>query len=140
MSNTSVSNTQAGSFRQVQAKIERVYAITNHTFNNISGVISIKDGGGTGSVKIESIISTVVVKVNEKIHLFKYLLFALPVIYISVKPIYLTLGSITNEVKELFASASTTSYQARLVSDEMYNLTEDVSLERSYLSQASRFP
>ena len=81
-----------------------------------------------------------VVKVNEKINLFKDLLFALPVIDISVKPIHLTLGSITNEVKELFASASTTSDQARLVSDGMYNLTEDVSLERSYLSQTSRFP
>ena len=87
-----------------------------------------------------SVASSVVVQVNERMNLFKSLLFAFPAVDASGKPTHLALGSTTYEVKELFASATSTSDQARLASLAMANLADDVSKETSYLSRAARSP
>ena len=68
------------------------------------------------------------------------MLFAFPAVDTSSKPTHLTLGSITDEVKELFASATSRRDQARLACLAMANLADDVSKETSYLSRAARFP
>ena len=82
--------------------------------------------------------SSVIVKVNEMMNLFKFLLFAFSVVDASSKPTYFTLSSITDEVKELFASVSATSNQTILTSLAMVNLVDDDSKDTSYLSQAAR--
>lgn len=88
------------SIRLVQAENERVYAIVNPNVNNIPRIVVTKDGGGTGSVKVASVVSAVVVEENERMNLFKSLLFALPVVDASGNSTHLTLASITDEVKD----------------------------------------
>ena len=126
------------SIRYVQTENERVYSLANPTATSIPHNIIVTSG--TGSVKIASLASSVVVQVNEKMNLFKSLLFAFHAVDVNGKPTHLTLGSITDEVKELFASATSTSDQARLTSLVMVNLVDDVSKETSYLSRAARCP
>ena len=84
--------------------------------------------------------SSVVVQVSERMNLFQSLFFAFPAVDASGKPTHLTLGSIIDEMKELFASSTSTSDQARLVSLAMANLADNVSKETSYLSRSARFP
>ena len=125
------------SIRYVQTENERVYALANPTSKGIPDVIVTN---GAESIKAASVASSVVVQVNEGMNLFKSLLFAFPAVDASGKPTHLTLGSITDEVKELFASVTSTSDQARLASLAMVNLADDVSKDMSYLSRAARFP
>ena len=126
------------SIRYVQTENERVYALANPPSKvRVPDFIVTNE---TGSLKESSVASSVVVQVNERMNLFKSLLFAFPAVDASGKPTHLTLGSITDEVKELFASATSTSDQARLTSLVMVNLVDDVSKETSYLSRAARFP
>ena len=80
------------------------------------------------------------VEVNEKMNLFKSLLFALPAIDTSGKSTHLILDIITDEVKDLFASASSKNDQARLASLVMANLADDISRKNSYISRVARFP
>ena len=114
-----------------------MYALANPTSTSFPNIIVTS---GAGSVKTASVASTVVVQVNERMNLFKSLRFAFSAVDTSGKPPHLTLGSITDEVKELFASATSTSDQARLASLAMVNLADDASKETSYLSRAARFP
>ena len=68
-----------------------------------------KNGGGVGSVKVVSVLSTVVVEVNERIHVCKSSLFAISIVDASENSTHFTLASITDEVKDLFSSNSETS-------------------------------
>ena len=45
-----------------------------------------------------------------------------------------------DEARELLTSSSSTSEQARTLSDGIEVLADDISRERSYLSKASKFP
>lgn len=126
--------------RCVEVEHERVYAVEIPIVNSIPGIIVTKNGGGTGSVKVVLVVSTVVVEENERMNLFKSLLFVFPVVDASGKPTHLTLASIIDEVKKLFFFASAISDQVKPASDEMMNLAEDVSLERSYLSRSCSYP
>ena len=126
------------SIRYVQTENERVYTLATPT-TAISIPNNIIVTSGAGSVKAASVASSVVVQVNERMNLFKSLRFAFSVEDARGKPTHLTLESITDEVKELFASAMSTSDQARLASLAMMNLTDSVSRETSYFSRAARF-
>ena len=126
------------SIRYVQTENERVYALANPTFTSIPNNIIVTSG--VWSVKSASVASSVVVQVNERMILFKSLLFAFPAVDVSCKLTNLTLGSITDKVKDLFASATSASDQARLASLAMVNLAGDVSKETSYLSRTVMFP
>ena len=95
------------SIMYVQTKNERVYDLANPTATSIPNNIIVTSG--TGSVKVASVASSVIVQVNERMNLFKSLLFAFPAVDTTGKPTHLTLGSITDEVKELFVSATSTS-------------------------------
>ena len=81
----------------------------NPIVSNIPGVIVTKNGGGVGIVKVASVLSTVVIEVNERIHLCKSSLFAISVVDASENSTHFTLASITDEVKDLFSSNSETS-------------------------------
>ena len=74
-----------------------------------SRVIITKGGGGAGSVKVASVVSSVVVEVNDRMNLFKSLLFTILIFDQRGKMDYLVLATITDEVKELFASVSAIS-------------------------------
>ena len=95
------------SIMYVQTKNERVYDLANPTATSIPNNIIVTSG--TGSVKVASVASSVIVQVNERMNLFKSLLFAFPAVDTTGKPTHLTLSSITDEVKEVFVSATSTS-------------------------------
>ena len=62
------------------------------------------------------------VEFNERMKLFESLLFTISVLDSNMVLVYLTLSSITNEVKGLFTLVSTTSDQAHLASDDPMSL------------------
>ena len=72
--------------RCVEVDNERVYAVANPIVSSIHGIIVTKNGGGTWSIKVVLVASTVVVEVNERMNLFKSLLFVLPVVDTRGKP------------------------------------------------------
>ena len=124
------------SIRLVRAGNERVYAATHSTATSVPRIIDTK--GDEGSVKVASVTSSVVVEVNNMMNLFKSLLFVVPEFDQRHKIDHLRLATITNEVKELFVSASATSEQTRLASEGISVLEEDISVETDYLSRATR--
>ena len=63
-----------------------------------------------------------IVEFNERMKLFESLSFTISVLDSNMVLVYLTLASITNEVKGLFTLVSTTSDQARLASDDPMSL------------------
>ena len=62
------------------------------------------------------------VEFNERMKLFESLLFTISVLDSNMVLVYLTLASITNEVKGLFTLVSTTSVQPHLASDDPMSL------------------
>ena len=126
------------SIRLVRADNERVYAVANPIATNVPRIIDTKRD--EGSVKVASVTSSVVVEVNNRMNLFKSLLFAIPMFDQRHKVNHLRLVTITEEVKELFVSTSSTSDQVRLASEGMLVLAEDISIETDYLSRTTRFP
>ena len=117
-----------------------MYAIANLTVTSIHGIIITKEGEGVGKDKAASVALSVIVEVNDRMDLFKSLLFAVYVFYQREKVGHLKLATITDEVKELIGPVSTTSVQRRLASDSMESLVEDISVDKDYLSKSARFP
>ena len=74
--------------RYVQTEKERVYDLANPTTTSIPNIIVTS---GVVSVKAASVASSVVVQVNERMNLFKSLLFAFHAVDASGKPTHLTL-------------------------------------------------
>ena len=93
----------------VKVDNKRVYIIENSILTSITSVIITKEYGGLGSVKAASVDPFVVIEANERMNLFKSKLFAVPIFKQKGKVYYFKLATITDEMKELFASASSTS-------------------------------
>ena len=98
------------------------------------------DIGVAASVKSASSTSTVTTEVNERMSLFKSILFSLLVDDDDGTLLHLAPAFLTDEVREIFASVSSTSEPARLIADTFYSLATDISLEPHYLSRLGRFP
>ena len=77
---------------------------------------------------------------NEKLQAFFSILFAKPFFDRKNELVSLIPSIITDEIKEIITSSSSTSEQARELSDSIEVLADDVSRERCYLSRAAKFP
>ena len=61
------------SIMYVQTENERIYALINPTVTSIpNNIIVTTDNGRTGSVKAASVVSSIVVEVNERMNLFNF--------------------------------------------------------------------
>ena len=77
---------------------------------------------------------------NEKLQAFFSILFAKPLFDRKNELVSLIPASLTDEIKEIVTSSSSTSEQARELSDSIEALADDISRERCYLSRAAKFP
>ena len=77
---------------------------------------------------------------NEKLQVFFSILFAKPLFDRKNELVSLIPSIITDEIKEIISSSSSTSEQSRELSDSIEALADDVSRERCYLSRAAKFP
>ena len=75
-----------------------------------------------------------------KLQAFISILFAIPFFDRKNELVSLIPSIITDEIKEIITSSSSTSEQARELSDSIETLADDVSRERCYLSRAAKFP
>ena len=96
------------------------------------------DIGVATSVKSAFSVSTVITEVNEGMSLFKSIIFSLPVDDDDSTILCLAPASLANEVREIFASASSTSEQ--LIADAFFSLATDILLDPHYLNRLGRFP
>ena len=77
---------------------------------------------------------------NERLLAFLAILFSKPHYDRKGDLSSLVPAEIADEARELLTSSSSTSEQARTLSDGIEVLADDISRERSYLSRASKFP
>ena len=126
---------------EIIAANEKKLRLTNPpSIIEVGNVIGGNVIGVVDSVKSTSSTSTVTTEVNKRMSIFKSILFSLPVDDDNGTVIHLAPASLTDEVREIFVSASSTSEQARLISDAFFSLANDISLENHYLSRLCRFP
>ena len=108
--------------RLVKVENERVCVVANPITSSVPEVIVTKKSWCIGRMKIAWVDSSMIVEFNERMKLFESLSFTISVLDSNMVLVYLTLASITNEVKGLFTLVSTTSDQARLASDDPMSL------------------
>ena len=98
------------------------------------------DGGNGGSIKSTPSVASKEKEASDRLTVFMGLLFAAPNTDIHGAIIGYTPATLTDNVKEVFESVSSTTDQARMIGENLTAFSVEVSEEKTYLPRCTRYP
>ena len=96
--------------------------------------------GGNGSIKSTPSVASKEKEASDRLTVFMGLLFAAPTKDVHGAIIGYVPATLTDNVKEVFESVSSTMDQARMIGENLTAFSVEVSEEKSYLPRCTRYP